>query len=314
MYPAATKRFFNFFIRQSACIPNLLRGFSDGGRHFGALHNFARAEGEGYSMITSRQNSRIKGLAALQRKQARQETGLTIAEGFRITREALLYADPRTLVLSERLIGTATGEGLRDMARDRSVEILEVDESCYRKISGLKNPEGAAAVIPSREISLANILNEDSRLIVTSGIQNPGNAGAIVRVAEAAGCSGCILLDGIDLTHPAFIRAAAGSTFRLPCASTDQSNFLNAARKLPLRVLAAAGMAEGIPYTAAAYAAPTAICIGGEGKGLPEEILQAAESRIFIPMEKPVESLNAAVAAGIILYRAGWGMGNSPAL
>jgi len=122
MYPAATKRFFNFFIRQSACIPNLLRGFSDGGRHFGALHNFARAEGEGYSMITSRQNSRIKGLAALQRKQARQETGLTIAEGFRITREALLYADPRTLVLSERLIGTATGEGLRNMARERSVE------------------------------------------------------------------------------------------------------------------------------------------------------------------------------------------------
>ncbi|MEA1929100.1 MAG: RNA methyltransferase [Candidatus Auribacterota bacterium] len=259
-------------------------------------------------MITSRQNSRVKDLAALQQKQTRKDTGLTIAEGCRLVREALLYAEPRTLVLSEVLIGTEIGEELRELARERSIEIIEIDESCYRKISGLKNPEGAAAIVACRETSLTDILTEDSRLIVTAGIQNPGNAGAIVRVAEAAGASGCIFLEGVDLTHPHFLRAGAGSSFRLPCASSERSLFLAAAQKLPIRIIAAAKNGDGIPYAKAVYNTPVAICIGAEGKGLPENIIQAASSRIFIPMEKPVESLNAAVAAGIILYRAGWGI------
>jgi RNA methyltransferase, TrmH family len=255
-------------------------------------------------MITSRQNSRVKGLAALQRKQTRKDTGLTIVEGYRIVKEALLHADPRTLVLSERMIGTNAGEELRDLARERSIEVLEIDESCYRKISGLKNPEGAAAVLTCRETFLTDILTDDSRLIVTAGIQNPGNAGAIVRVAEAAGASGCIFLDGVDLTHPGFLRAAAGSAFRLPCALAELTIFLAAVQSSPIHILAATNTGDGVPYIEVNYNAPTAICIGGEGKGLPEDIIQAADSRIFIPMREPVESLNAAVAAGIILYRA----------
>lgn len=256
------------------------------------------------NLITSRQNSRVKALAALQQKQARKDTGLTIVEGCRVAREALLYADPRTLVLAEKLIGTEPGDSLRDLARKRSIDILDIDDSCYRKISGLKNPEGAAVVLGNREISLTEILTGDSRLIVAAGIQNPGNAGAIVRVAEAAGASGCLFLEGIDLAHPRFLRAAAGSAFRLPCASTAHSIFLDAARKLPIRILAATNTGDGLPYTEAAYSSPAAICIGSEGGGLAEDIIQAADARIFIPMLKPVESLNAAVAAGIILYQA----------
>lgn len=255
-------------------------------------------------MITSRQNSRIKTLSALQRRHTRRETGLTLVEGCRIVREALLYADPRTLILSEMVIGRTLGEELRDLAKKRSIEVLEIDESCYRKISGLKNPEGAAAVLISRERSLADILTDDSRLIITAGIRNPGNAGAIVRIAEASGASGCLFLDGVDLTHPGFLRAAAGSAFRLPCASAEQPAFLSAIRKLPIRILAASNTGDGVPYTAPSYTPPIAICIGGEGEGLPEDIIQAADSRISIPMLEPVESLNAAVAAGIILYRA----------
>jgi len=255
-------------------------------------------------MITSRQNSRIKALAALQQRQARKETGLSIVEGCRIVREALLYAKSRTLVISDRLIGTEPGEELRDLAGKRSIEILEMDESCYRKISGLKNPEGAAAVISLGGIPLIEIITEDPRLIITAGIQNPGNAGAIIRTAEAAGASGCIFLDGIDLTHPRLLRAAAGSAFRLPCASTEQSIFLAEAGKYRIRILAAANNGDGIPYTEASYTPPVAICIGGEGKGLSKDIIQAADSRIYIPMLEPIESLNAAVAAGVILYRA----------
>ena len=260
-------------------------------------------------IIRSRQNTRIKELAALQQKRVRKETGLTIVEGCRVAREALLYARPRTLVLSERLIGSVPGDNLRDLARERSVEILEIDDSCYGKISGLKHSEGAAAVIPCREVTLEAILTTNSRLIVTAGIQNPGNAGAIVRVAEAAGASGCIFLDGVDLSHPGFLRAAAGSAFRLPCASAGSSAFLTAARKMSIRILAATHSGDGLLYTKADYSPPTAICIGGEGEGLPEDIIQAADSRIFIPMAKPVESLNAAVAAGIILYGQ-WGVGS----
>lgn len=258
------------------------------------------------TIISSRQNPRIRELSALRRGQRRKETGLSLAEGIRLTKEALHYGKTETLILSEQLAGTTVGEELADLAGRRGVEILRISESCYAKISRLENPEGAAAVVRVPRIEITQLLTPACRLVVAAGLQDPGNAGAIARAAEAAGASGCIFLEGIDPGHPRFLRGAAGSAFRLPCAAGEISAFLKAARKIPVRILATTLAAGSLPYHRADFTPPVAICLGGEGKGLPEEIFQGADQLITIPMADPVESLNAAVAAGIILYGAGW--------
>lgn len=223
-----------------------------------------------------------------------------------MSREALLYAEAQALVISERLPGTSAGDELAGLARKRGVEVLRVSDSCYEKISRLENPEGAAVVVKIRQVSLAELLASDCRLVVTAGLQDPGNAGAIVRAAEAAGTTGCLFLDGIDPGHPRLLRGAMGSAFRLPCAAGRMADFLQAAREYSVRLLAATRAAGAVPYRLADYSPPAAICIGGEGGGLPEEIIRKADQLITIPMAGPGESLNAAVAAGIILYGTGW--------
>ncbi|MFH1037380.1 MAG: RNA methyltransferase [PVC group bacterium] len=255
-------------------------------------------------MITSRQNPRIKALAALHQSRTRRETGLSLVEGLRPVKEALLHANVRTLVLSECLQSTPEGEKIEDLARQRKIEVLRVTDDCYRKLSDLRHPEGAAAVIEIQPVAPAFLLAGEPRLVVAAGLQDPGNAGAIARVAEAAGASGFLLLEGVDITHPRFLRAAMGSAFRLPCAAISAADFLAAARETPVRLLAAVAGGEARAYTDIDFTPPVALCIGGEGAGLPEEIVRAAECRMTIPMSGLVESLNAAVAAGIILYQA----------
>lgn len=257
-------------------------------------------------IISSRRNPRIQELAELHQGRRRKETGLSLAEGVRVSREALLNAAAETLVLSEKLPGTPAGDELESLARGHGVEVLRVSGSCYEKISRLESPEGAAVVVKIRQGSLAELLTPDCRLVAAAGLQDPGNAGAIVRAAEAAGASGCLFLDGIDPGHPRLLRGAMGSAFRLPCAAGQIADFLEAARKSSVRLLAATMAAGAISYRRADYSPPAAICIGGEGGGLPEEIIRAADQLIAIPMAGRVESLNAAVAAGIILYGAGW--------
>jgi RNA methyltransferase, TrmH family len=256
--------------------------------------------------LLSRRNPRIQGLAALHQGRKRRATGLSLAEGVRVAREALLYAGTETLVLSEKLAGTPAGDELQGLARKRGVEILRISEACYDRISRLESPEGAAAVVKIRELALRELLAPDCRLVAAAGLQDPGNAGAIVRAAEAAGATGCVFLDGIDPGHPRLLRGAAGSAFRLPCAAGKTADFLEAARKVPVRILAAIMAGDALPYREADFTPPVAVCIGGEGGGLPEEIVRGADRLIAIPMAGKAQSLNAAVAAGIILYGTGW--------
>ena len=259
-------------------------------------------------MICSRANPRIKTLAALQTRKGREEQGLAIAEGIHLCEEAFRSgAAVRTLILSESMIGRAEAPILRLLAEATGVEVLEVSNTCYAKLSDLQSPEGTAVVFAPRPPHFAELLAEPRpRLLVAAGVQDPGNAGALVRTAEAAGASGCVFLDSIDVLAPKFLRAAMGSAFRIPCCPADTEEFLERARGRTLRLLAAAAEAapKAVGYDAADYAPPVALCVGGEGAGLPSELLASVATRIFIPMSGRVESLNVAVAAGILLYQA----------
>ncbi len=259
-------------------------------------------------LITSRQNPRLKALAALHLPKVRRETGLTLAEGARLCREALAGGPVvETLILAETFAGRPAGAELAVAAVAQGCEVLCLTDACYAKLSELPGAEGVAAAVRLAEPELAELVGADCRLVVAAGVQDPGNAGALVRVAEAAGATGCVFLGGADPAHPRFLRGAMGSSFRVPCRRVDEAEFLAAARVAGVRLICAApprGAASEAAFDRADYAPPTAVVVGAEGAGLSPALLAAAATRVYIPMSGQVESLNVAVSAGIRLYQA----------
>lgn len=258
-------------------------------------------------MITSRTNSTIKALAALQRRKDRLAQQRTLAEGIHLVRDALRSKiNIIQLVISESGLAHAETPPLLNDAAERGIELLEINDACYDKLTALQSPEGIAAVLPIAELDASLLLTDPrARLLVAAGVQDPGNAGALARTAEAAGASGCIFLDGIDPWSPKFLRGTMGSAFRVPCASMSEPAFLAALPEQNLRLLClAAGRSATFSYDNADYAPPVALCVGGEGAGVSAALLSRAAQTLAIPMSGAIESLNAAVAAGIVLYRA----------
>lgn len=256
------------------------------------------------ALITSRTNPRVQALAALRQRKHRQLQGLTLAEGLHLVVEALAARAPVvTLVLAERAASLPAIPTLQEQARSRSIEILHLSDSCYDKISQLDSPEGLAVTIRTAAVPLESLLTGSARLLVAALVQDPGNAGALVRTAEAAGATACVFIGGLDLSHPRFLRGAQSSSFRLPCAAAPEPDFLAALAATSIRLLVADPRST-TDYLSADYSPPVAICVGGEGQGVPPSLLAAAHARLSIPMNPPVESLNVAVAAAILLYEA----------
>ncbi|MFH0909933.1 MAG: RNA methyltransferase [Planctomycetota bacterium] len=257
-------------------------------------------------MISSRQNPIIKHLAVLLRENhARHEEGLAVAEGLHLVREAWKSSlSVRTLVHTPEMEGREEVGLLLREARGRGVECVAVARPCYERFSVLRSPEGIAAVLAWEEADPVLFFQPRCRLLALAEVQDPGNAGAMVRTAEAAGATGVLLCGGgVDLTHPALLRASMGSAFRLKTVSLGVEEFLSLCRKARVRVIVSVPRG-GIPFDAAEYAPPVAIVIGGEGGGVPGPIRACAAASVSIPAAGAVESLNAAVAAGILLYRA----------
>lgn len=255
-------------------------------------------------MITSRRNPQILTLASLATRKGRRETGCTLAEGPHLVRDALQVPSLlQEIVLAED--ASPECQQLAEAARAGGVPILCVNRPCYEKLSALRSPEGIAAVIRFPEVDAPTLLARETRLLFLVGVQDPGNLGALVRVAEAAGVQGCLCVGGAEPDHPKALRASMGSLLRLPCpCAPTEEDALRWLQDACVRLIASALTPDAIPFMDADYASPVAIALGGEGAGLPDRVLRRAAQTVHIPMAGRIESLNVAVAAGILLYEA----------
>jgi TrmH family RNA methyltransferase len=178
-------------------------------------------------------------------------------------------------------------------------------EPVVEAMSPARTPSGVVALASPRRWTLDEVLAHDGALaVVAVGVQDPGNVGAIVRAAEAAGSTG-VIASGMSADPFGWkaLRGAMGSAFRLPVVRVpDTDDVLRACRARGLRVIATA--LDGTPAADVALDVPSAVLVGAEGTGLPQLLVDAADMRLTIPMQPPVQSLNVAVAAGIILYEA----------
>jgi len=192
---------------------------------------------------------------------------------------------------------------------DTGVDVIEVGKGSLRKVLDLVNPQAMVALARQRPATLAEVVGaarERSRpVLALIGLQDPGNAGTLVRVAEAAGCAGVVLTEGsVDPWNPKVVRASAGALFRVPVVSeVDAAAMLSVAEAAGLGIVATVATEGKLPE-ATDLAAPSVLLVGAEAHGLPPEVEQRATIRATIPMEGAVESLNAGIAGALLAFEA----------
>lgn len=256
------------------------------------------------TVISSLSNSQIKNLTLLLKKaKAREEQGVFVVEGIKMFEEArseglLIKAYVSEGFYHERL------EVNPGFFSDIDYEI--VTDSIFKEVSETKTPQGIMGTVRRPEYSLEEIIRKpESFLLLLEDIRDPGNLGTMVRTAEGAGISGIILNDScVDLYNPKVIRSTMGSIFRVPFYQTE--DFYGVVSKLKEQgVTVFAAHLLGKSYdTEGSFRKKCAVFIGNEANGLSDKAAFLADELIKIPMEGKVESLNAAVAAAILMYEA----------
>lgn len=230
-------------------------------------------------------------MGLLEKRKTREKEGAFVVEGEHLVEEA---GDLVKFILFSR------GRLPQKFSKKKTVKISPRE---FAQLSSVETPAGIMAVVEKPEQTLADI--KPGLIVFCVEIQDPGNLGTIIRGADAAGATGVILSRGtVDLYNQKVIRSTQGSLFHLPIVSVrDTAEAIGQLKKRGIKVVAAEGSANR-PHFKADLAGPVAILIGNEGAGLPDEIKKLADEVVSIPMPGKAESLNAAMAATVILYEA----------
>ena len=253
--------------------------------------------------ITSRRNPLVVRFRRAARRDA-EDDSTVLLEGHRLVEDALA-AGVRVDVAAV----CAGRAGRRAAAAVRRLEpvarVVRVTASVMDALSPAAAPSGLAALASVRPARVADAVRVPRPLVVgLRGVQDPGNAGAVIRAVEAGGASGVVTVGGADPLGWKALRGAMGSAFRLPVARAgDPAEVRRQAAAHGLRTIAAAPRG-GTPLPETDLRAPCLVWLGAEGAGLGPEAVEAADEVVSIPMRRPVESLNIAVAAALIVYEA----------
>jgi TrmH family RNA methyltransferase len=239
----------------------------------------------------------------LQQRKGRRRRALTLAEGVRLVEEALAAGVPiQGAVVSPALADTARGAALLGTLGTRAVPVEELAERAFRELADTDTPQGIIAVIEPPRWTLPDLkVGPGAPALVLDAVQDPGNVGTLLRTAFALGAAGLVLLKGTaDLANPKVVRGAMGASFRLPAVSADEPEFAAWAQRERITIWTAA--ADGAPLTRATVPERLALVVGNEGAGVSPAIRALAQQHVAIPLVRGAESLNVAVAAGILLH------------
>jgi TrmH family RNA methyltransferase len=263
-------------------------------------------QGERLRPVSSRHNTLIKQVRRAFARGELTPEGECAVEGVRVVEEAIRSGLHLRAVLVSQSGQARTGRLLPQLAN--RVEILLLPDKLFTSVVPSETPQGVAALAQMKTHALEDLLatgDERSALVVAiAGVQDPGNLGTILRSAEAFGASGVLLGENtVSAYNSKVVRASAGSIFRIPLVKQDLKTALPTLREHGLRLLATSSH-KGTPVSDAELTSPLALLVGSEGAGLPREIMAQVDEVLAIPHSPRVESLNAGVAASIVLYEA----------
>lgn len=250
--------------------------------------------------IESRENALIKHLTRLSAdRKFRRETGEMVGEGGKLLGEALASGAGVHAVLTAD--GAAVSEDLLHAAEQAGATLYRCPAALLAKVSNVKTPQGIVFSC-ARPVAGLHALSGARRLMVLEGLQDPGNLGTIMRTADAFALDGLILCEGcVDPTAPKVVRATMGAVFRLPTAAASLAETADFLREQQMPLYAAALSADSVPVTQVDLHR-AAVLIGNEGRGVTRQAVEQCDGQIIIPMAGRAESLNASVAAAILMY------------
>ena len=252
-------------------------------------------------MISSQDNKQVKRIIRLTRKSSqRREEQAFVVEGVRV------FSD----VPDSDVINVFVSESFKPdkdlAARLEKLGAETVRDDVFAKMSDTVNSQGLLALVKMHEPDVDSLIRPDGTYVVLESIQDPGNLGTIIRSAEGAGVTAVIMSrDTADIYNPKVVRSTMGSIFRLPYYIADDLSEVK--RRLSdsgVTLYSAVLGDKSISYDKVRFAGGSAVMIGNEGNGLSDEAVSLSDASIHIPMAGPTESLNAAMACGIILFEA----------
>ncbi|MCA8957034.1 MAG: RNA methyltransferase [Planctomycetes bacterium] len=259
--------------------------------------------------IRSAQNPLIRRFRAARNG---EQPECMVAEGVRLVAEALAAAvQPIEIAWSPRLAGRPGGAELLERLKclpDAERVLRTCSDDVLHRLSGLESHQGVAAILRRPLLELDALLGPAGAVplvVVAAGVRDPGNLGALARSAEAAGATGLLSMVGsAEPFRDKALRGSAGSVFRLPCvARVTDHDALAWMRRNDLQILATDASASSSCWDVD-LRRPTALLFGAEGEGVPGPLRSAAVATVAIPLSRTVESLNVAVAAGVLLFEA----------
>lgn len=256
--------------------------------------------------ITSPANPHVKNAVKLRGSHHRKKTGRMIVEGERCISRALAACVPvEELFYCREMLGGQEWQGLVGRVAASGGQVFDVTPAVMGKMAYRDSPEGLLAIAPAPTCTLDDLpTGPEALLIVAENLEKPGNLGAILRSADAAGATGMILCGKrTDVYNPNAIRSSTGTVFSVPVAAASADQTIAWLRRNRIRILAATPAGEQV-YTAADLTGPVALVVGSEHLGLSQTLLNQANARIRIPMKGAADSLNAAATATILLFEA----------
>lgn len=267
--------------------------------------------------ILSKNNPVYKEIKKLSHKKYRDLNNIFVVEGENLVQEALdSNSDLKYIVLSKdyqaskRLLSLLNSQQVSDSSGRKGIkeawDILKMDNKLFASISDTENSQGILALVakPAKgSFPLVEGLHKGKKYLILDKLQDPGNTGSLIRTAEACGYDGVILIKGtVDIYSPKVVRAAAGTILRMPFYFMESSDeFLKVFKESGISLISTS-MEGDKDYREIYYKKPFGLIMGNEGGGVDPYLLEKCDLKVKIPMEGKIESLNVAVAGGIIMY------------
>lgn len=247
-------------------------------------------------IITSRENKIFKAAKLLKTQKGRTEKGMFVIEGIRSVRDALNKGiKPCFIIIND---GTSLGF-------NADCDVYTFAPKLFNEIADTVTPQGVIAICHMEKNTLKDISSLDkSCVIMCEALQDPGNIGTVIRTAHAADCGGVVLTKGCcDLYNPKIVRATMSSMFSIPVVQGEESKYvIEYFRAEGYKIVAGALTPDAVDFYKSDLAGKTLIIIGNEGNGVEESTLSYCDAVLKIPMRSDAESLNAAVAASVMMY------------
>ena len=253
--------------------------------------------------ITNLQNPQVKSATELKQKKYRLQQQCFLAEGLRTVEEAV--ASKTVTSIFYTAIEDERTRQVLEQAAAMQVKLYCVTDQIMKKMADTDNPQGIIAVCQMQDTCLEQLLASGKMLLVLDRVGDPGNIGTMLRTADAAGIGGLVLLKGsADIYAPKTVRASMGSLFHIPVlAGIEEEKFVNQAQRAGYQLLVTSLEGADNLYKAN-LEGRLAFVMGNEANGVTKTLLKAADKKVYIPMAGRAESLNVAMAAGIVMFEA----------